>query len=135
MNDAAIMRRDKPLYDLQRVIDSKTNRQCSFRQSFAKGLALEQFTNNVRRSLVEANVINRNDVGMIQRRRRARFQFKTAEGIGVVAGSGAGYFQSDIATQSVVAGAKNLAHGSSADLFENLIVTYDLSGHAQGRPC
>ncbi len=135
MNDAAIVRRDQPLHDLQSVVEGEGDGQCSIRQPFAQGVAFEQFANDVRSAIVEANVINGDDVGMIQRRCGAGFQFETAEMIRIVAGGGADQLQSDIAPQPFVARAKNLAHGSGANFLEDSVVTYDLASHVLGQPC
>lgn len=98
-------------------------------------VAFQQFADDVRSAIVEANVINGNDVGMIQRGCRAGFQFETAEMIRIVAGGGADQFQSDIAAQPFISRPKNLAHGSGANFLEDSVVTYDLASHTLRQPC
>ena len=129
MNDAAIMRRDQALDDLLRVVEGQTNRQGSLRQPFAQGLALQQFTNDVGRSVDEAHVVNGDNIGMIQCRRGTGFQFEPAEMIGIIAGSRPDHLQSYVAPQPFIARAENLAHGSSANFLEDPVVTYDLASH------
>ena len=65
MNDTALVCRDETLHDLQRVVDRQADRQCPFCEPFAESLAFQQFTNDVGRTLVETNVVNGDNVGMI----------------------------------------------------------------------
>jgi hypothetical protein len=124
---------DKTLYDLKRVFNRQTNRQWSFEQSPAKGFALEQLTDDVRRSFVETEVINGDDVGMIQCRCGTSFQFESTEMIGIAGGIGPNQFQGDVALQPFVASPENLAHGARPDFLEDSIVTYNAAIHVQGR--
>jgi len=67
MDDTAMVSRNETSYNLQRVLKRQGNRQRSFQQPFPKGHTLQQLTNNVRRFIVDTNVVNCDDVGMIER--------------------------------------------------------------------
>ena len=81
-----------------------------------------------------ADVVNGDDVGMIKRGGGAGFEFEAAEVIGILAGSRADELESYIASEPFVAGAKDFAHGSGADFFENPVVTYNLVSHTARTP-
>src|SRR5271155_444660 len=134
MNDAVIMRCDQALHDLQGVSDGQRNRHRSLGQPFAQGLAYQQLTNDVRSAFVETNVIDGNDVGMIQGSGGAGLEFEAAKMIGVGAGSWTDYLQSDVTPQPLIASPENFAHGSSADFFDDPVMTYDLASHTQHAP-
>ena len=91
---------------------------------------MEQFANNVRRTLVDADVVDGDDVGMVQCGGGAGFQFKAAKMVGIGAGGGADQFEGNIASEPFIMCAKNFAHGSGADLFHDPVVTDNLA-----RPC
>jgi len=134
MNNAAIMGRDQALYDLEGIFDSLPNGQCGFRESLAQGFALQQFTNDVRRSVVKTDVIDGDDVGMIESCRGAGLQLETAEMIGIAAGTRPDEFQSNVASQPLVPCPENLSHGSGPDFLEDPVVTYDPAIHLQNAP-
>src|SRR5580698_235721 len=131
MNNAVVVRRNKPLNDLQRVVNDRANWQRSFSQPFAQGFAFQQFTNDVRRPVIETNIIDSDDVGMVQRRCGASFQLETTDMIRVLTGSRANQLQRDVAPQPFIARPENLSHGSGADFLEDPVVTYDSVGHVR----
>src|SRR5271170_5015863 len=131
MNDAMVMSCDQALYDLKGVIDSMPSRQCAFRQPRAQSFTVQQFANNVRRSVVETDIIDGDDVGMIESGCGAGFQFEAAETIGIAAGTGTNEFQGNIAAQPLVTGPIDFAHRSGADFFEDPVVTYDPVFHSE----
>src|SRR5271154_1064644 len=126
------MGRDETLNSLRRVLDGEANRQRPFRQPRTQGFAFQQFRNDVRPPVVGTHVINGNDVGMIQRRRSARFQFKPARLTGAPVKFGLMRFKATSPPQGLVARPENLAHGSSPDFLEDSVVTYSSVIHGAG---
>ena len=55
----------------------------------AQRLAFEQLGDQIRRPIVGTDVVQREDVGMVQRRGRARFLFEALQRFGVGRASGA----------------------------------------------
>ena len=56
-----------------RIVDRFADGQRSIAQPLAQRLAFQQFGDNIRRALFLADVENRKNVGMVQRRRGSRF--------------------------------------------------------------
>ena len=79
MDDAFFVRRGQAARDL----DARTRRPCG-RQgaappALAQRLALEQLRHDVRRAAHAADVVHREDVGMIERRGRPRFLLEAVQ--------------------------------------------------------
>src|ERR1700722_6413894 len=129
MDNPPIMRRDKSLCDLQRVVNRQPYGKRSFRQPLSQGFALEQFANNVRRAVAKTDVVDGDNVGMIQGRGSAGFELKTPQMIWIVTRGWPDYLQSNIASQPLVPRPKHIPHGSRANFFEDSIMTYDRVTH------
>ena len=70
----------RPRRDLHRVLDGFAHRQRRRRPSRSrKRLALEQLRHDVRRTLMLTDIIDGKDVGVVERRRRARLLFETPQ--------------------------------------------------------
>src|ERR1700689_3628103 len=78
------------------------------------------------------DVIDGNDVGMAEGSRAASLQLKTAEAVRVVRERRFEYLHRDVAPQALVAGTIHFSHPTSAYLFQNSIVTEDLTNHLEG---
>ena len=63
------------------------------------------------------------DVGMIQRRQRARFAVKAREALGIRGHRFGEDFEGDLATELRVRSAEHFAHSAGADLIRDLVVT------------
>ena len=72
------MRCSQALGDLERVADRSSGREGSSSQARAKRLAFEQLGDDVGRALVRADVMDRQDVGMIQCSRGLRLLLEAA---------------------------------------------------------
>src|ERR1700674_5143616 len=70
--------------DLNTVLDRLADRQRAAAQALAQSFSLEQFGNDVRRTVVRPNVVNRNNVGMVQTRRGARLLFEAPLAVSVI---------------------------------------------------
>ena len=82
------------------------------------------------------DVVDGNDVGMAEGSRAASLQLKTAETVLVVGEGRFEYLHRDVAPQALVAGTIHFSHPTRAYLFQNSIVTQDLTNHLKGeRTC
>ena len=75
------MRSREAVRELQRQLDRLTRRDRPCLQSLSECLALEQLGNDVRRLPLRAEVEHGEDVGVIERRRRAGFLLESFEAI------------------------------------------------------
>ena len=84
-------------------------------QNGAKSLTVEQLADHVGRAVVLAEVMDAENIGMIERGDGAGFLLETAQAIGIGGEGGRKNFDGDIASETLIAGAVNLAHSASAD--------------------
>src|SRR5579859_1431922 len=110
MDNKAFVGGGKATRDLQSVIGSLRNGDGTLGKTPAQGLALQQFGDNIRGGALKADIINGEDVGVIQGGGGARFLLESAQVIGIVAGSGPNQLEGNVATQTFVTGAKDIAH-------------------------
>ena len=99
-------------------------------QAFAQGLPFEQLGDDVRGTIVHADVINGNDIGMTQSSGGAGLLLKTAQAVLIMGQRGFEYLDGDVPAQAFIAGTVNFAHPSRAYLFDHPIVTQDFTNHA-----
>ncbi len=92
---------------------------------------MEQLRDNIGSRALETNVIDRDDVGMVERGGGPSFLFEAAQMIGIVAGSGANQLQRNVAPQPLVMGPKDFAHTSLADFFDDSVVPNPLADHRE----
>ena len=83
MDDALVVRRGQAARDLHANSTALRTGSGAAVQPLAQRLALEQLRDDVRRAVVRADVVDREDVRMVQRRGRARFLLEAAQPIGV----------------------------------------------------
>ncbi len=67
---------------------------------------------------------------MVQRGRGPSFLLEAAQMVGVIAGSRPDQLQGNIASQSLVARAKDFAHPSCTDFFEDPVMPHQLAIHS-----
>ena len=84
MDDSLLVRRREPVRDLHRVARGSCVGQRRRRPTRSRsGLAFEQFRNQVAVRRRAPDVEHREDVGMVQRRDRARFLLEAAQALGI----------------------------------------------------
>src|ERR1700686_5373092 len=130
MNDFSLMCGGKAVGNLEGVIRGLAHWDWAFVQTLAEVFSLEQFGDNVGHSTLKADVVNGQDVRVVQRGGGSRLLFEAAQMIRIVAGSRPNQLQRDIASQPFVARAKDFAHPSRTDLFEDPVVPQELAGHS-----
>src|ERR1035438_6287676 len=130
MNNEPVMSGGKALSDLESIVRGVPHGDGTFGQPLAQVFPLEQFRDNVRHRAFETNVVDRKDVGMVQRGCGPRFLLEAPQMVWIITGSRPDQLQRDIAPQPFVARAKYFAHPSGANLFEDPVVPHDLTRHS-----
>ena len=104
VDDPFLVRRGEPRRDGDRRIRRLcvvTSAPCP--EHVAQRLAMQDFADDVRRALVRADVVDREDVGVIQRRRGARFLLEATQAVGVGRVGGRKNLDGDVAPEPLVA--------------------------------
>ena len=83
--------------------------------------AFEQLRHNVGRTLVLADVVNGENVGMVQRRRGAGFLLEPLEALGVCRQGGRQHLDGHVATQARIARSIHFTHAARAERGEHFI--------------
>jgi len=97
------------------------DRQPPVRQQFGERVAVDELHDQPAAAAELGELVQRCDVGMVQRGERARFAPEPCHAVGVVADVGIDDLDGDVALQHRVAGAIHLAHATRAEAAENLI--------------
>ena len=87
-----------------------------------EGLALEQLHGDERPALELPDVVDRADVGMIERRCRARFAAKPLDRLRIPGNVVGKEFQRDVPAEPRVPGLVDHAHPAPAQLFQDAVV-------------
>jgi hypothetical protein len=116
VDDAFLVCRRQSADDLLRVVDRTPERYRPFVQSRTQLFAIEQLGHEERRARVFAGVVNREDVRVIQRRRRTRLLFKAAQAVFVLNHVRRQHLDRYVAAKPLIGGAVNLAHATGTDL-------------------
>src|ERR1039458_439890 len=120
MHDAGIVRRRQAARDLQR----RLNRLAQPQSGAAQRLAIHQFVDDI----PLADIVHGNNVRMIQRRHRPRFQIEPLPPQGIVRHFRRQNLQCHLAPQSRVSSAVHLAHTARAERSKNLVGSQPSSG-------
>ena len=121
VRDSLLVRRREPSRDLNGIRDRFAHGHGPGRSRSRNRLPFEQFGHDERRIALRADVVHRQDVGMVQRCGRVCFLLESAEAIGIGRERGGQHLDRDVAPKSRIARAIDLAHAARADLGGNLI--------------
>src|ERR1700680_897730 len=121
MNDFSLVCGGKAACDLQGIVRGLPHWDWTFFQTLAEVFPLEQFGDNIGHTAFEADVVNGEDVRVVEGGGSPRLLFAAPQMIRIVAGSRPNQLQRDIAAQPFVARAKDFAHPSRTDLFEDAV--------------
>ena len=91
--------------------------------SLAQRLAFEQLRHDVGHAVVHADVVDREDVRVIQRRSGARFLLEALKPAGIGRGVRGKNLDRDVAPEPRVAGAIDLAHPAGAEQRKDFVGT------------
>src|SRR5262249_52234776 len=83
MHDPLLVRCRQTLSDLGRVLDGLARWKCSAGEARSQRLSFEQLRDDVWRSLVRADVIQRDDVGMVETARGMGFLLEARKTVSV----------------------------------------------------
>ena len=117
MHDAAGMRRRQTLRNLLRQIDGLADgkRARARLKALGQGLPFEQLRHQVVDAALGSHVVHRQDVGMVQGRRRARFPREPLEAHRVVGDVRRQHLDGHVAPEPGVVRPVNLTHAARAD--------------------
>ena len=114
MHDPLVVRRRQPARDLLRELGRLPRRQCSGIQPPAQRLALQKLRDEIRRAVMLAKIMNRQNVGMIQRRDRLRLLLKAPQPFRIAGKRRRQNFDRNLAIQPRVSRAIHLTHAAGA---------------------
>src|ERR1017187_1359690 len=109
MGNARRMGGRHPVGNLNRDVEQLAHGKRSALDAAAQQLAVHQFTNEIDDAILFADIEQRNDVGMIERGYGAGLTFEAGAAVGDLSYVGVEDLECDIATQTGVVGAVNLA--------------------------
>ena len=124
MNNAAVVGCRQSPSRLQRIVNSLSNRDRAGGKTLTQRLALQQLSNQVRCAPVFfAKAVNRENVGMIERRSYPGFLLKAAQPLGIRGQLVGQQLDRNFTSQAVVPGAIDFAHSSRTKRRQNFAVT------------
>ncbi len=112
MHEAAFVRGGEPARDLRAVLDHLAHRQPAIAQPLAQRLSFEQFHHGEGASVVHAEIVNGEDVGMRQRGDRAGFTLEARERIRLLRDVGRQDLHRDVAGELLVVRPVDFAHAA-----------------------
>ena len=123
VDDAFVMRGGQSLGDLARIVDGFARRERGSAQPAPEGLALEQLRHDVRRALVRAHVVDRQDIGMIQLTGRARLLLEAMQPARILRERLGDQLDRHLAPEPWIPRAVDLAHAAGTKPSDDLIRT------------
>ncbi len=127
VDDVGLMRARQSVRNLNHQIDQRPELSFAL-DAVAQGLARDVFHRDVVIRVCHADFVNREDVRMVERRRRLGLELKSRDGIAVVARFRRKNLDRDVAAQPRVAGAIDLPHPARADGTKNFVVAETAAG-------
>ena len=107
--------------DVERVGDRRVDRQGALSQARAQRPAVEQFRHHERHAEVRPDVVHRDDVRMVQARRRAGFLSEASQPVRVAHVARRQDLQRDVAVQARVVRPVHLTHAPTRDQVVDLV--------------
>ncbi len=128
MDDALGVRRGQRVGDLHRGLEKLFFRQRAGFNALLQRAALEQFHHHERVPVLLADVVDRADVRVVQRGRRARLALEAFLGVRVTEELLGQHLDRNLPAQPRVLGQVNLAHPALTDLLRDAVVQQCLAG-------
>src|SRR5262249_49408965 len=122
MDDAFGMSGGQSLGDLPRVINGLSRSDWSLLYRRAQLFAFEQLGDEIGRAFILADVVNREDVRVIERRGCKRLLLEAAQAIRVLRARGGKDFDCHFAVDPRVAGAPDFAHGGGGERRDDFVM-------------
>ena len=123
MNDAFLVRGRQPIGHLNGEVDGGLLWQRAARERVAQRLAFEQLRHDERQPAFDADVEDRDNVGVIERGGGLRFPLEAGETVRVQRELGRQHFDRDVAGEPSVARPVDLAHAAGAQRCDDVIGT------------
>src|SRR5581483_4820761 len=123
MHDAALMRGNQCLRDLEGVSSSPPDRNRAIKEDLAQGLSFQQLRNDVGGVAIETNIEDGKDVRMIQGGRGPGFLLETVQVVRIVARGRPDQFQGNVAPKALIVCPIDFSHPAGTDLLQNPIVS------------
>ena len=121
MDDAVGVGGGQRVGDLPGPVQGLAHRDRAARQPLPEGLALEQLGDDVRRPLVDPDVVDRDDVGVVQPAREPGLLLQAAEDARVAGQGLSHHLDGHLALQAAVPGAVDLRHPAGAEHRQHLV--------------
>ncbi len=134
VDDPLLVSRGKPVSHLQRVVDSLARREPSAREHRAQRLSFQQLADDVGRSFMSPDVVDRRDVGMVEEPRGLRLLLEPPQPVRVSGEGRRQHFDRHLAPEPGVPRALHLSHPSRAQRGEDLIGAKPAPGRDHGCP-
>jgi hypothetical protein len=115
MDDSSFVRGCQSAGDLNRVVDGAARRDRTVSQLVAQGLAVEEFGDYVVNVLVQTNIVDGEDVGMIEGGDGLSFLFKAQEAISVLGERFREDLDGDVTPKASVASLVYLTHSARTE--------------------
>ena len=133
MDDAERVGGLEPSRRLDHEIDGESRRQRAGAHARAKRLAVDEFGRDEVPPIRFADVINRDDVGMVERRDAPRFPLKAPQTVFVLRKPRRDDLERELAAKPKILGEIHLAHPALAKLAQDSVRTDDFADH-RSRP-
>jgi hypothetical protein len=136
MNDPLFVRRRDSLSDPDRQRERFAAREAAHREPFPQGLPFEQLEHEVGTAVVDPEIMNREDVGVVELSRRPRFLLEAMEPPRFRCEGSRQHLDGDRAADPRVAGAIDLRKPSASERLEELVTSQqgpDGKRHGVGR--
>ena len=122
MDDALVVSAGQTACDLPAELGRFAGANGALGQTLAQCLAFEKFRHDERRTVVRAEVVDREDVGVGQRRDCLGLAFESGEVLGVIGQLARQHLDRNLAIEFGVDCAPDLAHASFADLLDDSVM-------------
>ena len=127
MDDPRFVGGGQAVGDLHRDVEQLADRRRAGQQQIAQRLAVDQLDGHVGDRVGRSHVVDRDDVGVRERRGRARFPLETLQPVRIGGQLRWEDLDGDVAAQTRIARPVNLSHPSSAERRKNLVRAETLS--------
>jgi len=132
MDDALGVRGVECVGDLDGKVEQPVRLKRLARDAMLEGLSFEQFHSDEGLAFVLINVVDRADVGMVERGRRLGLTLESLQGLPVLREFFRQELQGDGALELGVLGLIDHTHAPAAQLLQDAIVGYALANHGDG---
>ena len=114
-------RRRKPVRNLKGLLDRLASRDWAGIEPVSNGLPFKQLRHDERRIGLDADVVHRKDVGMVQRRGCVGLLLESTEAVGVGGKRGGQDLDRNVATQARVTRPIDLAHAARTQWSDDFV--------------